>query len=98
MIITGQGNDHLGFSVVAHFGTKIFRVRPDRFVFEPLPTYSPELNLVEPCWQRMKNVHMANFVPLDVERLEAKACEGAELLNNDPKLLASFFHYAKLAR
>jgi len=33
-------------------------------VFEYLPSYSPELNPVEQCWQMMKNVFMANFVPL----------------------------------
>ena len=66
-------------------------------VFEQLPTYSPELNPVEQCWQMMKNVFMANFVPTCVEELESKAVESAQILNNDPMLLASFFHHAKLA-
>ncbi len=70
---------------------------PGWFHFEQLPTYSPELNPVEQCWQMMKNVYMANFVPMDVEHLEAKTLEVAQILNNDPKLLASFFHHAKLA-
>jgi len=73
------------------------RTHPDWFVFENLPTYSPELNPVEQCWQMMKNVYMANFVPKDIEHLEAKACEVAQLINNDPMLLAAFFHHAKLA-
>jgi len=55
------------------------------------------LNPVEQCWQMMKNVFMANFVPLSVEHLEKKAFETAQSLNNDPMLLASFFHHAKLA-
>ncbi len=73
------------------------KVHPDWFVFEQLPTYSPELNPVEQCWQMMKNVYMANFVPTCVEELESKAGESAQILNNDPMLLASFFHHAKLA-
>ena len=45
----------------------------------------------------MKNVYMANFVPLSVEHLEEKALEVAQFVNNDPMLIASFFHHAKLA-
>ena len=37
------------------------------------------------------------FVPMSVEQLREKACEAAQVINNDPKLLASFFHHAKLA-
>jgi len=79
------------------------RVHPDWFVFaaeyrsNELPSYSPELNSVEQCWQMMKNVFMENFVPLSVEHLEKKAFEAASILNNAPMLLASFFHHAKLA-
>jgi len=91
LIIWDSLSSHL--SARKHFES----VRPDWFLFEQLPSYSPELNPVEQCWQTMKNVYMANFVPLDVEHLEAKAFESAEILNNDPMLLASFFHHAKLA-
>ena len=66
-------------------------------MFEYLPSYSPELNPVEQCWQMMKNVSMANFVPMSVEQLREKACEASQVINKDPKLLASFFHHAKLA-
>ena len=52
---------------------------------------------MEQCWQTMKNVLMVNFVPLSIEHLEEKAFEAAQILNNDPMLLASFFHHAKLA-
>ena len=43
-----------------------------------------------------KNVYMANFVPMSIEHLEQKTLESAQVINNDPKLLASFFHHAKL--
>jgi len=73
------------------------REYPHWFHFEYLPSYSPELNPVEQCWQMMKNVLMANFVPMCVKELEAKTLESAQVINNDPKLLAAFFHHAKLA-
>jgi len=44
----------------------------------------------------MKNVYLANFVPLSVEHLTEKTLEVAQIINKDPKLLASFFHHAKL--
>jgi len=73
------------------------RVQPDWFIFEYLPSYSPELNPVEQCWQHMKNVSMTNFVPICMGCLETKAFEVAQEINNDPKLLPAFFHHAKLA-
>lgn len=72
------------------------RGRPQWFIFEYLPAYSPELNPVEQCWQMMKNVYMANFVPMSIEHLEKKTLEVAQLINNDTKKLDAFFHHAKL--
>jgi transposase len=72
------------------------REHPHWFIFEYLPSYSPELNPVEQCWQMMKNVYMANFVPLSIEHLKEKTMEVAQVINNDSKLLASFYHHAKL--
>jgi transposase len=73
------------------------RVSPGWFLFEYLPSYSPELNPVEQCWNQMKNVLMANFVPFCIGDLVEKTLEAAQVINNDPKLLAAFFHHAKLA-
>ena len=83
----------------AHIAAQSYfeRVHPDWFLFEYLPAYSPELNPVEQCWQYMKNVSMPNFVPICAECLETKAFQGAQEINNDPKLLPEFFHHAKLA-
>jgi hypothetical protein len=44
----------------------------------------------------MKNVFLANFVPMSLEHLREKTLEVAKRLNNEPKLLAEFFHHAKL--
>lgn len=70
---------------------------PDWFLFEYFPVYSPELNPVEQCWQQMKNVLMSNFVAKSREEVVAKALESAQVIDSDPKLLAAFFHHAKLA-
>lgn len=82
----------------AHLAAQNFfeREHPDWFIFEYFPSYSPELNPVEQCWQHMKNVQMANFVPLSREHLMEKTLEAAQVINNDPKMIANFFHHAKL--
>jgi hypothetical protein len=45
----------------------------------------------------MKNVSMVNFVPMCIEQLEAKACEAAQRINDEKKLLTAFFQHAKLS-
>ena len=90
MIIWDSLSSHL--SARNHFERK----RPDWFIFVELPPYCPELNPVEQCWNMMKNVYMANFVPLSIEHLEEKTFEVASIINSDPKLLAEFFNHAKL--
>jgi transposase len=82
----------------SHISAERFFVwtHPHWFVFEYLPSYSPELNPVEQCWHHMKNVQMANFVPLSVEHLTERALQAAQVINNDPKLMAEFFNHARL--
>ena len=84
--------------LTSHISAQKFfeREHPQWFIFEYLPSYSPELNPVEQCWQMMKNVYMANFVPLSIEHLEEKTLKVAQVINNEPKLLASFYQHAKL--
>jgi len=91
MILFDRLSSHL--AAETYFGSH----QPDWFLFEYFPSYSPELNPVEQCWQWMKNVAMANFVPICMDCLEAKAFEAAQEINNDPKLLTAFFQHAKLA-
>jgi transposase len=90
MIIFDRLTSHIS---AHHF---FIRMHPHWFVFEYLPSYSPELNPVEQCWQHMKNVQMANFVPLSVEHLVKRALSAAQVINNNPKLMVSFFQHAKL--
>ena len=72
------------------------REHPDWFLFEYFPSYSPELNPVEQCWNQMKHVLMENYIATSVEQLQEKVWESASIINDDPKLLAEFFHHAKL--
>lgn len=69
---------------------------PDWFTFEYFPAYSPELNPVEPCWNWMKNVDMANFIPHDIPHLHSRALQSSRLLKETPTLLKSFLHYSGL--
>jgi hypothetical protein len=72
------------------------RTHPDWFVFEYFPSYSPELNPVEQCWQWMKNVFLTNYVAKDNPELHAKTMEAANHINSDPNLLTAFFKHSKL--
>ena len=68
----------------AHISTQNFfeREHPDWFIFEYFPSYSPELNPVEQCWQQMKNVFLVNFVPKDNPELHAKVMEAAQYMRH----------------
>lgn len=91
MIIWDRLSSHL--SARSYFE----REHPDWFIFEEFPSYCPELNPVEQCWNMMKNVLMANFVAMSIEHLQEKTFEVAQVIDNNPMLIAEFFHHAKLA-
>lgn len=69
---------------------------PDWFTFEPLPSYSPELNPVEQCWNHTKYADLANFVPDDVDDLCEAIGTSMSKQNGNHNLLRSFFKYCKL--
>jgi len=83
--------DHLS----AHHAAESYfeETRPDWFEFHYFPSYSPELNPVEPCWNQIKNVYLANFVPTSDEELLSAVLESGERIN-EQKLLHSFFAQA----
>jgi transposase len=68
---------------------------PDWFEFEYFPTYSPELNPVESCWNQMKNVYLCNFVPNSDEQLVSTVHAAAMRIDMEG-LLPSFFEHAGL--
>jgi len=65
---------------------------PDWFEFEYFPTYSPELNPVESCWQQMKNVYLSNFVPTSDEELTSTVHAAAMRINEEHFLPSCFDH------
>jgi len=83
--------DHLS----AHHAAELFfeETRPDWFEFHYFPAYSPELNPVESCWNQIKKVYLANFVPASDEELVSAVLERGERINKE-KLLLSFFAHA----
>jgi transposase len=64
--------------------------RPDWFEFEYFPAYSPELNPVEFCWNKMKNDYLPNFVPTTDEELIDAVEAAARRINEEKKLIACF--------
>jgi transposase len=68
----------------------------DRFEFEWLPGYAPDLNPVEPAWSRTKYTDLANYAPQDLLELEVRAEMAMEDTQRDQPLLRSFFQAARL--
>ena len=62
----------------------------DWFEFEWFPTHSPELNPVESCWQRIKNVYLPNFVPKTDDELVSTVHAMAMRINKEHQLLSCF--------
>jgi transposase len=80
--------DHL---LAHHSAETYFRnERPAWFVFEHFPSYSPELNPVESCWQRMKNVYLPNFVPKTDDELASTVYTAAMRINEERQLPSCF--------
>jgi len=69
---------------------------PRWFGFEWLPAYAPDLNPVEQCWNHTKYADLANFIPDDLEDLEAAVNESIRSQSGNQTLLQSFFAYCKL--
>jgi transposase len=68
--------------------------QPGWFDFQYFPTYSPELNPVEQCWQWIKNVELTNFLPANRFELTLATCAAANTINHSKTLLPSFFKHA----
>ena len=64
---------------------------------EYLPAYAPELNPVEWAWSQTKYAELANWVPDDTEELEDELHKTLAGINQEQKLLRSFFDGAKLS-
>lgn len=83
----------------AHKGAeRYFRLKhPEWFVFHYFPSYSPELNPVEQCWNEMKSNRLSNFVADNVFMLRNAALEAADEIDKQAKiLLPKFFKHARL--
>ena len=90
IIVWDNLQDHKGLQV------KYERQHPDWFHFERLPTYSPELNVVEQCWNQIKNVEMANFAPKNQNQVVKQVELATQNINENKKLLPAFLIHAIL--
>jgi len=75
---------------------KYQREHPDWFHFECLPTYAPELNVVEQCWNQIKNVAMANFAPKNQKQVIQQVQLATKAINKNKTLLHAFLKHTKL--
>lgn len=67
-----------------------------RFWFEWLPPYAPDLNPQEHVWNNTKYGHLANYIPDDLLDLQLEFDLAMDRLKETPELLRSFFHAAEL--
>jgi transposase len=83
-----------------HIGlqAKYERQHPGWFHFVRLPTYSPELNVVEQCWNQIKNVEIANFAPKNQKQVVAQVQLATSAINKNKTLLPNFLKHIKLKR
>jgi transposase len=77
---------------------KYEREHPNWFHFERLPTYSPELNVVEQCWNHIKNVEMANFAQKNQKQVVEQVELATQAINKNKNLLPNFLKHIKLKR
>lgn len=63
---------------------------------EWLPPYAPDLNPVEAIWNHTKCVDLADFIPNDLDELQAAILKSIDAERCDPKLKRSFFESAGL--
>ncbi len=68
----------------------------NRFWFEWLPAYAPELNPVDKMWSHTKCGDLANSIPEDLWALEGAFVDSLWDTRSQPELLRSFFHAARL--
>jgi transposase len=81
-----MGQSTIASAVDAYFTDE----RPDWFEFEYFPAYSPELNPVEFCWNKMKNDYLPNFVPTTDEELIGVVEAAANRINEEKKIMDCF--------
>lgn len=63
---------------------------------EWLPPYAPDLNPVEAIWNHTKCVDLVDFIPNDLDELQAAILNSIQAESSDPQLKQSFFEFAGL--
>jgi transposase len=77
---------------------KYEREHPHGFRFERLPTYAPERNVVEQCWNPIKNVALANFAPKNIKQVITQVEHATQMINKNKNLLPNFLKHGKRKR
>jgi transposase len=67
------------------------------YQFEFLPAYAPELNPVEYVWSESKYVHLANFLPRDIDHLETELEETLCTIGGRQEHLRACLAHARLS-
>jgi transposase len=84
------------WSVHRSAARRIAAARWKHIEFEPLPAYAPELNPVEAMWGHAKFAKLANYVPDDVDDLDAAVRSSLKDQSRNHRLKRSYFKTANL--
>ena len=81
-----------------HRGRRVraYLERQRRLHVEWLPPYAPDLNPMDKGWSWMKGHALANYAPEHLGQLRAAVRRTGRKLQDQPRLLRSFIHAAKL--
>ena len=84
------------YSVHRGAARRMAKANPNWFDIEWLPSYAPELNPTEQCWNYTKYAELSNFIPKHGKHLEKAVTSSMSKQSQNQKLLRSFFKFAKL--
>ena len=84
------------WSVHRSAASRIMAAGWKRIEFELLPAYAPELNPVEAMWSHAKYAKLANYVPDDVDDLDAAVRASLKDQSRNHQLKRSYFKTAQL--
>lgn len=92
VVIWDGGTMHKGDPI-----NELVRQEDERLWLERMPPYGSELMPVEYLWGWLKGEQLSNFAALDVQELNTAVVRELTALQEDQKLLRSFFHAATLS-
>jgi DDE superfamily endonuclease len=91
VVVWDGGSMHKGDPI-----RQLEEVWADRLTLEKFPPYAPMLCPVEPVWSWLKYSQLCNYAPHDAIELNGRVVAELTAIQDNQKLLRSFFHASDL--